>query len=307
MNRIQRSKENLILSPKAEDLRLRTFREYMDQYSMDAMATFEYTGLPETVTVKHIEQPLFELGHCVFTKHKDTGLPIVMPCALTGVNIYGEPTHFIVRSIAENGIEQYYQRGEIGVDGVIIRNNIYMKPTYDMLMMYCKRIADAELTIDMNVYAMRKPFVMETDQFNVQQSKLLMTMYDEFEPVIFTGKKNGSLNVNEEPLKVHNTGVTSFLTDLMNYKHDIENNLYTRFGINNAMQDKKERMVVDEVNAKNDQISLSQSISLDYRQFAIDEINKLFGLNIEVKKKGDDEVESDQYAERNNGDPHNEL
>ena len=95
----------------------------------------------------------------------------------------------------------------------------------------------------------------------------------------------------------------------MNYKHDIENNMYTRFGINNAMQDKKERMVVDEVNAKNDQISLSQSISLDYRQFAIDEINKLFSLNIIVKKKGEgsEDEQSDQYTETDNSDSHDKL
>lgn len=308
---LKRSQENRILVPDAQYLRLHTFREYMAQFSMDAMATFEYEGLPETVSVKHIEEPLFNMGYCVFTLHKETGLPIVMPCGLKGINIHQEPTKFIINSRGDDGSQLYYQEGVIGVDGVIIRNNIYMKATYDMLLMYCRRIADAEMTIDMNVYTMRTPFIIETDQFNVQQNKLLLSMYDDFEPAIFTKKQRGKNQINGEdtPLTVHTTGVSSFLSELMNYKHDIENNMYTRFGINNAMQDKKERMVVDEVNAKEEQISLSQSISLDYRQFAIDEINKLFSLNIVVKKKGEgsEDEQSDQHTETDNSDSHDKL
>lgn len=302
----QRNKEKLILAPNSQNLRRDTFREYMDQYAMDAMATFDYEGLPETVEVNHIERPLFEMGHCVFTKHKDTGLPIVMPCGLTGFNIHGEPVGFIISSRDNEGREYYYQTGKFGVDGVLIKNNIYMKPTYDMLAMYCRRIADAEMTIDMQVYAMRKPFVFETDQYNIQQAKLLMSMYDDFEPSIFMSKGN-NMNTDNKPLSVHNTGVESFLSDLMNYKHDIENNLYTRFGINNAMQDKKERMLVDEVNAKDEQISLAQSISLDYRKFAFKQVKELFGIDISVEKKGSNDDESSEYTMGNNSDLYNEL
>lgn len=300
-----RRKDKHIKIPDSEYLLDRTFSEYMDQFSMDAMALFEYEGLPETVRIEHIELPLFEQGHCVFTLHKDTGLPIVMPCELKGVNIHGDPTDFLIIG-ADSTTNSYMQTGKIGVDGVVIKNNIYLKPTFDLLVMYCKRLSDTELTMDMNLFALKTPFIIETDSNNETSAKLAMDQYKQFQPAIYVNKRKSinSQGLSAETFKVHNTGVQSNLMELMNYSHDLQNDMYTRFGINNAMQDKKERMVVDEVNAQKEQIELSQSISYEYRKKAIDEINKLYGdkgVNITIKRKGED---NDRSTTSDNGEVH---
>lgn len=278
--------------PDSEFLLDTTYHQYMAQFSMDAMALFEYEGLPETVTVERIEYPLFTNGFCVFTLHKETKKPIVMPCSLIGNNIYGEPTHYKITSLG-SGNARYEDFGEIGKDGIVIKNNLYKIPTHTFLEMYCKRLSDTELTMDMNLFALKTPFILEVNDKNQTSVKLAMEKYKQFESAIFVQSKKDKSNKglsepNTEFLKVHQTGAVSHLSELMNYSHDLQNDLYTRLGINNAMQDKKERMVVDEVNAQKEQIQLAQTISYDYRKVAIDDINKLFGLSIVIKRKGED-------------------
>lgn len=287
-----------ILSEDSDKILLYTFQQLIVQYSMDAMATFEYTGLPDTIKVEHIEQNLFFKGYCVFTKHRYTGKFIVMPCGLTGTNIHGEPTGFIINSSNGSG-NHYYQKGVIGEDGIIIRNNVFSKPTYDLVSLACKRIADTELTMDMNLFALKTPFLIETDKKNETSAKLAFEQYKKFKPAIFADRKAKGFSGDdkEDVLKILQTGATPYLSELINFKHEVENDLYTRFGIMNSMQDKKERMVVDEVNARSEQISLAQSISLDYRVSAFKEIKDLFGVDIQVEKKGDSEDETELQSD----------
>src|SRR5690606_31619781 len=53
-------------------------------------------------------------------------------------------------------------------------------------------------------------------------------------------------------------------------------------GINNSNQDKKERLVSDEVKANDDQVSSSRRVNLNARQDAAEHINSVYGLNISV-------------------------
>ena len=48
---------------------------------------------------------------------------------------------------------------------------------------------------------------------------------------------------------------------------------------------KKERLIVDEVNVNNEQITIQCESMLLTRQKACEEINKMFNLNVSVKKR----------------------
>ena len=83
------------------------------------------------------------------------------------------------------------------------------------------------------------------------------------------------------------TGNVPYLIDkLQDQKRELLNELLTFLGINNANTDKKERLIVDEVNANNDFILVNLDHMFDERQRAVEEINKKFGLNITVEKRG---------------------
>ena len=59
----------------------------------------------------------------------------------------------------------------------------------------------------------------------------------------------------------------------------------TRYGINNANTDKRERLNTDEVNANNQLVSLSGDIGLLCRKEACKKFNNLYGTNIDVKMR----------------------
>ena len=67
----------------------------------------------------------------------------------------------------------------------------------------------------------------------------------------------------------------------------------TFLGINNANQDKKERLVVAEVSANDSEIMMARKIALDSRQLACEQINKKYGLNVSVEWN----VDVDKMAE----------
>ena len=75
------------------------------------------------------------------------------------------------------------------------------------------------------------------------------------------------------------------LDKLQQQKTDLKNELLTYLGINNNNNVKKERMVVDEVNANNEYTSINLDLMFDLRKRACKEINEKFGLNISVKKR----------------------
>ena len=82
-------------------------------------------------------------------------------------------------------------------------------------------------------------------------------------------------------------------------KHDIWDECLTFLGLNNANTDKKERLITSEVDSNLEHIEMSLQCMLSARQYACDEINKMFGLNMGVRFKLDkeDEVEPEEPEE----------
>jgi hypothetical protein len=65
-------------------------------------------------------------------------------------------------------------------------------------------------------------------------------------------------------------------------KSKIWNETMTLLGINNANQEKRERLVADEVSANDSQIMAVRNSSLSAREYAVEQINSKYGLNVEV-------------------------
>lgn len=274
--------------------------EHLDRIQMDVVTMFDYEGLPDTIKPHHIELPLYNDGHVIVVKHKVTGLPVALPCHVSHRNIYGDYTRFRINQVNEDGTTAYIHEGEIGVDGILIRNNVLLKPTWEIVDLYAKRIANIEITADVNIFGLRTPLVVEVDQDQLADAKMLFKAYKSFKPAILMRKKRGK---NFDPkgdlgLKGLSTGITPIFNDLHEYKHQMMNELYTRLGINNANQLKKERQVVAEVHANNDQVETSQSVSIKTRQEDIEKVNELFGLSISVERpiqemEGEDDASND--------------
>ena len=88
-----------------------------------------------------------------------------------------------------------------------------------------------------------------------------------------------------DSVKVLKTDAPIVFDKLQQQKHAIWNECMTFLGVNNANMDKRERLVDDEVQANNEQVGISAEVMLKSREYACEQINKLFGTKISVKRR----------------------
>lgn len=256
-----------------------TYQDYFYKLKLLAMARFEWDKLPNNLDEKWIERFLFDFGYCVYFVDELRG-PMVAQCTLEGVNSYGEPV-----AVVPVGVDiDATRRLTPGEDCVLIKNNDEMIPTSRFIQLFAYRLAQTTRAIDVNVNAQKTPIlILGTDKQKLSL-KNIYAQYTGNEPVIF-----GDKGLDTEIMKVLNTQAPIVFPQLHEHKQNVWNECLTFLGINNANTDKRERLIIDEVKANDTHIDLSAECFLKTRQIAVENINELFGTDIEVKARDRDD------------------
>ena len=131
-----------------------------------------------------------------------------------------------------------------------------------------------------NLNAQKTPFVVLCDEKERLTFKNIMNQVHKFKYAIFGSKK---LSLNS--IDVLQTKSDFLLDKLQDHKNSLMNELLTFLGINNNNTDKKERLLVDEVNANNEFILVNIEHMYEERKLACELINEKFGLNITVERR----------------------
>jgi hypothetical protein len=216
---------------------------------------------------------------------------LTLPVALKGLNVYNEPTEV-------NAYSTNYQKTLKMDDCVIIWNNISRTPIEPIVMEFAKRLYHVERALDINIKQQKFPYFILSDETQRLTFQNAMEQYDGNEMFIFGNKKG----FDKEAFQVLNTPVPFVADKLWEYKHNLWNEAMTFLGIGNAQQQKKERMVTDEVSANDEQIMSSRFVMLHERQKACEKINEKFGLDIWVDFK----LNVQQEEQEMEGDGENE-
>lgn len=255
-----------------------TFNIIYNKFRMLATSLFEWDGLPEGIEERHIEKYLFDGGKSIF--FKDPAMSFMsLECHTAGqFNVYGDPLNYIATGFN-------YHKTIKTDDCVIIENNPMRLPTYDFVMFYVNKITEAERTMDVNVKAVKTPFVFACDDKDVLTFKRLYQQIDGNTPAVFADK-----GLNLDAINVLKTDAKFLCNDLMDYKKSVENELLTLLGLDNLAVDKKERVNLSEANSNNEITQSFATLMIESRQLACDRINAKWGLDISVKRR---EVEKD--------------
>lgn len=265
-----------------EDKALSRYDELLNEFTNLAINRFSWEGLPHGLTSEQMEFLLIRHGQLMCFNDSMYGT-LILPCFGTAnINVYGLPTKFNV--FGENGKYNEYISYD---DGVLIRNNPLGTSDFPILEVFAKRIDDTEMTQDVNLFQQCIPKLVLGDEDSKLTMKNLIDQIKNFKFAIF-GKKSLVNNITSSD--VLDTSAPYILDKLQQQKTDLKNELLTYLGINNNNNIKKERMIVDEVNANNEYTSINLDLMFDLREKACKEINEKFGLNISVKKR---EVEND--------------
>ena len=133
----------------------------------------------------------------------------------------------------------------------MIPNNNFYEPYIGYLELFCEKLADIELTIQLNRNAQITPYFIFADNTNVLSMKNIFNKIANFEPVVYLNKQKDqdgqdSFKQLSDYIQVFRTDAPFLLDKLHDEKLRVMNQLLTFIGINNNPSDKKERLVVSE-------------------------------------------------------------
>lgn len=277
---------------------MKTYLMYREEMLTLAENVFEFKNLPLFIDVSYLNKTLLRNGSIAFFKDDVLGV-IALPYDVIGnFDIYGRPLEIMAR--AANGT--YYKKLNSD-EFVIMYDNNGKYPIYLDICQMAERIALSKRTIDVNIVQQRTPRIWKTSQDKKRTLQDMLSEIDGMEENIATYE---SIDIDDMNVVL---APAPFVADKIDLHLDKEwAEFYRLIGVANLIEQKKERMIKDEMSASQGGTIASRFSRFEPRKRAIDEINKKFGTNIEVSYyDGEPTTEKEEILEEVMSDEENSL
>lgn len=246
-----------------------------------AISVFKWDNLPEGVDSRMLEFWLLRDGFVGFfydemlksdDKRRAPEGYAVLPLLLQGKwDMYEYPKNR--RAYSVNGFQ--YECNE--ENSVIIFNNYLRVPMWLTLWQYAYRLSEVQRTIDINCKQQRTARVIRCDEKERVTYLNAAKEVDEGRNWV-----HGNKNLDMDNFQVFDITTPFVANEMQVYKHQLWNEALTYLGIENVNTDKKERLISDEVINNMGDVEAERFTRLNARKQACDEINTLFGLDVDV-------------------------
>ena len=271
----RRMKKDLLFCESAL-MNNRTYLQYYNRLTELAVSMFEWKNLPESVDARFLEMCLFGDGMCVFFKDDVLGYLALQVMIGGRLNVYRIPLER--KAYAQNGYHMELDE----TNSVIIFNNYLHTNSMLDIEMFSKRLYNLDRAIDVNANAQKTPVLILCDENERLTMTNLYKQYEGNQPFIF-----GNKALNAKGITVLKTDAPYVADKLYQLKTQIWNEALTYLGISNTNITKKERMISDEVIRNMGGVIASRYSRLEMRRQAVEQINSMFGLDIEVNYRED--------------------
>ena len=253
-------------------------KEQLSKFRADmlnkSLTMFEWKNLPETLPAVEIEKQLQTNGYSIIAKVQ--GNIYAFQGGFSGQDPYNQPTTAIVN----NPSLKYNGTFTINEDCVIIKNDDMQQGLIHIYNKYGTLLIENQITMLMTDYNYRMPFTISSKDDSTTQSarEYLQKIIDGSLGVIGEAKLFDALKVTP----TNNKGVNSF-ADLYGYQQFIEAQLNNTIGLATNNNMKRERLTTNEIEVnKNASYPLIDNM-LRNRKQAVEKINKMFDLDIDVE------------------------
>ena len=253
-------------------------KEQLSKFRADmlnkSLTMFEWKNLPETLPAVEIEKQLQTNGYSIIAKVE--GNVYAFQGGFSGQDPYNQPTKAIVNNPSLN----YNGTFTINDDCVIIKNDDMQQGLIHIYNKYGTLLIENQITMLMTDYNYRIPFTISSKDDSTTQSarEYLQKIIDGSLGVIGEAKLFDALKVTP----TNNKGVNSF-ADLYGYQQFIEAQLNNTIGLATNNNMKRERLTTNEIEVnKNASYPLIDNM-LRNRKQAVEKINKMFDLDINVE------------------------
>lgn len=276
-----------------------------------AVSRFEWKNLPKSMNPRFIELVLFYQALAVVYKDRDYDKILAVRGSGQGfINAFDDPVNFTViapgpanRDAVTGGygnktIKAYDASRHEGLDDidpkefcVPIWANPLRVPDLDIVKIYASRLAMIDRTIEINTKNSRRPKVIKTsEQAQLSHVNIARGIDQGDELLQITGPAQ-----DMEFLEALDLAIDPKSHEAIHILRTRQwNECMGLLGIDNANQDKKERLVAAEVGANDDQSASMREVSLMTRRQAAETINEIFDENIKVNFRVEVEAEAKQ-------------
>ena len=257
-----------------------------------AINRFKWTGLPTTVDERFLEATLYFHALAVFYWDTEYERYMALRASGTGpINHYDNPTKFTVTgnlmfsskvlSAGTTYLEDPTTRELVPVPSqcVPIWANTLRCPDLDIVNVYAAKLARIDTTVDIAVRNSRFTKILTSDENGRLSMANFNRMVEEGLPYI---EVSGTFDPSA--IQALDVGPThGVISELAIQRTRLWNECMGLLGINNANQDKKERLVADEVAANDEQVMATKNIAMASRRYAAGLINDRYDLHVDVQ------------------------
>lgn len=276
----QKNVYNSQVSPSTVHARNTALSWFFYRYLMQKIfSVYDFT-IPEEWNKDYFLYTVFTIGFGGVLATDKYGT-IFQHGTLSGYNIYYRPTIFLVSNPALR--KQY--RLQIGEQTELIKLTPDYIGAFDIVQLYGDMMAVVLESFGVNAINAKFSYVFMAENKTMAES--MKKLYDQVasgQPAAFADRKLFDQEGNPRWMLFLNNLKQNYIgVELLETLTEIENKFNTLIGIKNANNEKKERMIVDEVNANNQDTRALCSVWLDCLQESFEKVNDMFDLNLSVK------------------------
>ena len=273
---------------------------YIKKFFIRTSQMFEYKNLPETLPQREIELIIQFCRVAVFTKRNDN--LFVFYGGLGGQpNEYYQPTQAIVSNpyLKFSDVLKLSDYIKEDADAVIIWNDSAHLGMYPIFSLYAELLAECDLSTKYALVNKRFMNVLTADDDNTKES--IKSMFQDVENgtgygIIVTKTFMEESSIDKVDMGFHQN---MDLKEINETKQYILGSFYNDIGLNANYNMKRESINESEADLNEDALLPMIDDMLRCRKIGVEQINKLFGTNIEVElssswKKLRKEIETKQ-------------
>ena len=272
--------------------------EYRNWCLKKLFGAFEFGGVPDTWDYDYMLENLFMYGYLAIT---DTSIGVIpLRCGITGINVFDHPTTAIFANPVLGNFERNLYGDNPATDCALVKLQYDFMGAMPIINRYAALLALCDNSISVNLRNSKVAFIGFVS--SKQQAATVEKMYSDIDrgkPAVYVKRGDG---ITSEDIYYNHVKETYIANDVQLLKQSIKNDFLTEVGLNNANTDKRERLIVDEVNANNDEVQANVQHWLDNIREGLRRANTLFGLNLTVKLRkfnGGDANAENENAKQN--------
>ena len=272
---------NSAQSPNNVHCRNTALVQYYTKYLFQkVLSVFKFSGIPDYWSMNYFLYVLFGWGYVAVINTDKYGV-IPQLCGLAGYNVFYQPTTAVIG----NPLLNIDRELRIGTDTEIIKVQPDYSSVMDIVTTYGDLMRLCLETAGINLINSKLSYVFFASHKNARES--MKKRYDRYASgELITVVDKTLKDENGEPawqLFTQNVGQNYISDRILNDMKTIEDRFNTDIGIPNANTQKRERMIVDEVNVNNVDTQSKVLLWLETMQDGINRVNKMFNTNISVE------------------------